>query len=240
MLKKVKELIRENRRFHEETQLMLDELLWAETFHDSIRGMEWVEKLNLNIGRWAGGYNLFYLLNRILGDYKPVKILELGLGETTKFISTYAENNSKIKLHTIIEQDADWKNLFEKKFVLSKSSEILLSDVEEITVNGFQTKIYSKLSNKIKTPYDLYLIDGPKGSKRYSRYDILNIAEDFNIDDEFVIVFDDAQRLGEKDTINKLITRLNEIGIKINCGSFKGKKNVFVIATEQYRHIVSI
>ena len=41
------------------------EIEWAHIYHDSIRGKKPIEELGLNIGRWAGNYSFFYVLNRI-------------------------------------------------------------------------------------------------------------------------------------------------------------------------------
>ena len=94
MISKIKSLIRENRARQKKILSQTRELEWAHIFHDSIRGKECLQNLPLNIGRWAGNYSLFYLLNRILMDYKPKSILEFGLGESSKFISTYLEYRS--------------------------------------------------------------------------------------------------------------------------------------------------
>jgi hypothetical protein len=78
MIKKIKQLIKENREFNRQRISHLKEIEWAHIYHDSIRGIEWIQGLSLNIGRWAGNYSFFYVLNRILMDYKPKNILELG------------------------------------------------------------------------------------------------------------------------------------------------------------------
>lgn len=240
MLRRVKKLIRENRQYHQDNYLLLQELNWADVFHDSIRGFDWLEKLPLNIGRWAGGYNFFYVLVRILNDYRPSRILELGLGESSKLISVFAENNPETELHTIIEEDIEWKLNFEKNHRLSKSSIIEICPAKEIIVNGFETKVFSGIKEKLELPYDFYVIDGPKGSERYSRYDIVDIAGNFKSNEEFVILFDDAQRTGEKDTIAELIELFNKKGIPIKVGAFIGLKKVMVLATEKYRHVITI
>ncbi|MFW5700584.1 MAG: hypothetical protein ACOCWM_02755 [Cyclobacteriaceae bacterium] len=240
ILRKIKELVRENREYHQETQLMLKELHWADIYHDSIRGTEWLEKLPLNIGRWAGGYSFFYILNRVLKDYKPEKILELGLGESSKFISAYADNNDEIKSHTIIEQNVEWKNSFEKQHTLSKKSLINICEVQNKEVQGFQTKVFSNLNEKINLPYDLYVIDGPIGCERYSRYDIIEIAEGFKSKDEFIIVFDDVHREGEMDTVNDLLKLLKKKEVTVYFNQFLGIKKVFVLATAKFKHVISI
>jgi hypothetical protein len=97
MISKIKALIKENRNNHLMNSMLLKDLEWANIYRDSIRGKEWLEKLPLNVGRAAVNYNFFYVLNRILNDYKPNRILEFGLGESSKFISTYILNEKFCK-----------------------------------------------------------------------------------------------------------------------------------------------
>ena len=110
MIKKIKSLINDFRENNKNIISLLQlnhiqskELEWAHIYHDSIRGKKHIENLSLNIGRWAGNYSFFYVLNRILNDYKPEKILDLGLGESSKLISTYLEHYLPNSTHTIVE-----------------------------------------------------------------------------------------------------------------------------------------
>ena len=126
MINKIKSIIRELRENDKKFLSMLHtnetqakELEWAHIYHDSIRGKTHIENLSLNIGRWAGNYCFFYVLNRILADYKPEKILDLGLGESSKFISTYLDYYLLNSSHTIVEQDENWTAAFKDRFQLS-------------------------------------------------------------------------------------------------------------------------
>lgn len=240
MLKKIKQIIKENRDYQINNQNILREINWANIFHDSIRDKKWLEELSLNIGRWAGGYPFFYVLNRILQDYKPKSILELGLGESSKFISTYLENELTNTIHLIIEQDIKWKDTFSKINVLSERSKIVHSLVKEIEINEIRTSVYDNLEAKIDRRYDLYVIDGPIGSKHYSRYDIVNIAKEFNSEDEFIIVFDDYNRIGEKETIEELFKLLKKINVKYYTATYTGVKEVLIIATQEYKYIETL
>ena len=61
----------------------------------------------------------FYVLNRILSDYKPSSILEMGLWESTKFISYYANNYLPNSSHFVIEQSQEWLDTFNGRFKLA-------------------------------------------------------------------------------------------------------------------------
>lgn len=240
IVNKIKQLLAEYRKNSEKQMLMLKELNWANIYHDSIRGKDWLEKLPLNVGRWAGNYTFFYVLNRVLDNYKPKKILELGLGESSKFISTYLDNSLKDTKHTIVEQDKGWSTIFNANFPLSNQSDIIICPITEITIDSNKIKVYEDFKSKVNDTFDLYVIDGPHGSPTLSRVEILYLAEQFNSDSEFVIIFDDYNRFGEQKTVEKLFGILEKKDIKYYKGIYLGVKRVIVVGTEKYKHIASL
>jgi len=240
MYKKIKRIILENQKLHKNNLLHLKELEWANIYHDSIRGKEWLEKLPLNIGRWAGNYSFFYVLNRILNDYKPNSILEFGLGESSKFISTFLDNELFDTNHHIIEQDKNWLESFNKKHQLSSRSKVSIHPLVKKIVNKHEVNSYEKLGSTVLQKYDLYIVDGPFGSKHFSRYDIVDLIRKSNENDEFIILIDDYQRLGEQETTNALVTILKEKGIPIYKTVYVGNKSVCLLGTEKYKSIESL
>lgn len=213
------------------------ELEWAHIYHDSIRDKQWMQHLSLNIGRWAGSYPFFYVLSRILNDHKPKTILEFGLGESSKMISTYLNNYLNETKHTIIEQDSKWAKAFSGRFTLSERSLVEILPLDEKTVNGFKVNVYRDIEKKITQKYDLYVVDGPLGSTNYSRYDIVSVVKDLDATDEFVILFDDYDRPGEKETFRALTAMLKEKGVNFSVGLYVGIKSVAVIGTDKYKYI---
>ena len=242
LIKRIKKIINENRSFQKEQIALLKELDWANTYHDSIRGKVWLENLPLNIGRWAGNYSFFYVLNRVLYDYKPNRILEMGLGETTKFISSYLENYLLESSHVVIEHDVDWKKTYlqSQSQSISKRTIIEICPLEQKTIKNHTTNSYKRITNTVTAKFDLYVIDGPFGSPRFSRYDIVNLANKFSVTDEFIILLDDYNRLGEQDTAKELISILKDKKITIYTAIYAGNKSVLVIATEKYKYATSL
>jgi hypothetical protein len=240
MIKKVKKVIKKFFDQQNEILRLNKEMEWAHIYHDSIRGKKWLEELPLNIGRWAGNYTFFYILNRILNDFKPQTILEFGLGESTKFVIAYLNNSIKDAKHLVIEHDLNWKDLFINDNSVSSNTEIAIYALEKRLVNGFESNSYSNIENNINTKFDLYIIDGPFGSKNFSRYDIVFLANKFTVNDEFIIVFDDYNRLGEKETITDLQAVFKNKNIKIYSEIYRGNKDVIVLATEKYKYVTSL
>lgn len=242
MINKIKSIINEFRANNKQISLKLSELdcqnrelEWSQIYHDSIRGKKWIEELPLNVGRWAGNYSFFYVLNRILSDYKPEKILDLGLGESSKFISAYIENYLFKSSHIIVEQDKNWIDSFQERCKLSTNSKIIHCPLYIKEVNGFDVNLYQDFDEKIIEKFDLYIVDGPFGSLRYSRYNIVSKVVEFNIEDEFIILIDDTHRQGEKDTFGDIVKILKNKKIDIFIGNYIGNKTNTVIATKKYK-----
>ena len=237
---KIKQIIRDSRSRQNLLINLSKEIEWAHIYHDTIRGRKWLEDLAICPGRMAGNYSFFYILTKVLGDFKPQRIIEFGLGESSKVISAFIENEIQKSTHLIIEQSTDWILNFNSRFALCSNSNVLNfeTDVEEI--KGYPVNVYRSIKDKIVDVFDFYVIDGPIGSDRYSRYDICSLAESLKSSDEFIILIDDYDRLGEQDTVRDLLEILTKRGIKTNATVYEGNKAQIVIATSKYRFITSI
>lgn len=233
-------LVRENRWRQRQILVQTLEIGWAHVFHDSIRGSDFLQELPLNVGRWAGNYSFFYLLHRLLRDFKPKSILELGLGESSKLISAYLDSELLESTHDIIEHDKEWIEAFHERFVLSTRSEILHLPLSKCAIKDFESTVYQGLTQSIKANYDLYVIDGPFGTKRYSRYDLVHLVERLTVSDDFIIIFDDYNRRGEQDTVEEVFKELKRNGIAYYHAQYEGSKAQMLIASEKYRLAASL
>ncbi|MFS4483040.1 hypothetical protein ACKGJY_08475 [Hyunsoonleella sp. 2307UL5-6] len=218
----------------------LKELEWANIYHDSIRGKKSLENLPLNIGRWAGNYAFFYVLNRVLTDFKPKKILEFGLGESTKFITTFIDNYIPESSLKTIEHDAQWKKIFLQNLETKINIDIEILELTECVIDGCKTNTYLNIKNVVDKNYDLYIIDGPFGSINYSRYDIVNLLDNMNSESEFIIIMDDYNRPGEKQTVKVIKDKLLSKNIEIHTAEYVGNKSLYVIATNKYKYAISL
>lgn len=236
MVQKIIDLIRENRRNQKKIVAYSRELNWADVYHDSIRGKSWLENLPLNVGRWAGNYAFFYVMNRVLTDFKPKTILEMGLGESTKFISTFIQNELPDTKHVVLEHDVEWKNFYIQNNRLYPQTEVKICSLEKVEIEGHTTNIYNDFTNTISFKFDLYIIDGPLGSKHFSRYDLLKIGHSFKQGDEFIVLVDDFERNGEKESVNKFLAIMENKGMKVYTTVYYSLKNILVISTEKYKH----
>ncbi|MDI1323085.1 MAG: hypothetical protein PSV36_10075 [Algoriphagus sp.] len=226
--------------FQAESLAQSKELEWAHIYHDSIRGKDSLQNLGLNVGRWAGNYSFFYILNRILSDYQPKGILEMGLGESSKFISTYLTHYLFDSHHTVVEQDQDWINAFSERFKLCERSKIVHCPIVQSQLKGFPTLSYQKFEEKVTGEYDLFIVDGPFGSDRFSRFDIVSLVEKFEKGKEFILIIDDSHREGEQDTILEICSILSKKGIVYLRGDYSGVKQNTIIASEKYKFSTSL
>ncbi|SFZ92951.1 hypothetical protein SAMN05428642_1021094 [Flaviramulus basaltis] len=235
----IREIINENKRLHHLNYCQLKELEWAHIFHDSIRGKKWLEDQPINIGRWAGNYAFYYVLNRILSDYKPTNIIEFGLGESSKFISIYLDNYLKESKHLIIEQNQEWYDNFTNNFKLSSNTQVKICNVVTKQVNGHETNSYENINQLVDTKFDLYIIDGPIGSKHYSRHDIVDLATRLTKHDDFIIIIDDVNRKGEQETTKDLVETLEKKGVIIYKKKYFGNKSLMLLVTEKFKYATS-
>lgn len=235
-----KNLIKDFYTFQTESISQSRELEWAHIYHDSIRGKKFLEELGLNVGRWAGNYSFFYILHRVLSDYKPQSILELGLGESTKMISSYLSNELEGGRHVVVEQDEKWIEAFSSRFKLPSQSKIVHCPLKSHQIKGYSSIAYSGFFEAINEDFDLYLVDGPFGSDRYSRYDVVQLVEKFSLGKEFILIIDDTHRTGERDTVNEILKILKNIGIRFYVGEYVGNKQNTLIASEKYRFATSL
>lgn len=85
----------------------------------------------------------------------------------------------------------------------------------EKEIKGYKVNSYEGIESRVNKLYDLYVVDGPFGSKRFSRYDIVNLVAEFPKEHEFIILMDDYQRIGEQETSEEIIGLLKEKGFLI-------------------------
>lgn len=234
---------------YEEAKLFLknmkgqtDEIVWARIWDDSKRGMKWIEDLpSISPGRWAVGYNYIYVLTRILNEMKPDRILDLGLGISSTIISHYCSHCLKdTGYHDVVEQDNSWKDFYVRNNSLSSFTNIHVHECIEKKYKGVQYNAYNLFERVVANrKYHLISVDGPFGSDRYSRRDIIDFIPGI-LEESFVIIFDDTNRQGEKDTINELESVLSANGIVFHKGIYESIKDCTVIASEDNRFFCSL
>lgn len=225
-----------------QSQQNTKELLWADIFYGVSSNSDWLKNKSFAVGRWAVGYQYLYIVYRILNEIKPKKILELGLGQSTKLIGQYVDNNSVV-MHQIVEHDKEWIQFFRKDFSLSENSSIVRLEREyRIFQEDENVLAFAGFKEQFKKQkFDFISIDAPYGGDAviYARIDIIEIIPEC-LEDSFVIVFDDYNRQGEKNTVIVLEEKLKNSKIDYVKGVYSGQKDCLVICSKNLKFLSSM
>lgn len=219
---------------------MINEAVWGEIFNNTIATSVWLTDRSFSPGRWALGYPALYVLYRVLEEFRPQNILELGLGQSTKMISQFVSMNNTTN-HYIVEHDSNWISFYLNNHVLCSNSQIVQLDrtmapykeAEKVRVfSGFKEQFAGM-------KFDLIIIDAPLGGdmKEYSRIDILSILPHC-LESSFVIILDDVQRTGEYRTMREIDSALKDIIHKR--GVYSGDKDTCVWASEDLSFLCTL
>lgn len=230
-----KDISRESRNINKE-------ILWAEIFNNTVSGSDWLKDKSFSPGRWAVGYQYLYAVYRILNTVKPQKILELGLGQSTKLLSQYAKANKEVK-HIVVEHDQEWIDFYKKENEVAENTEILKIEREYRKYkNDDKVLAFKEFKENLKgQKFDFISIDAPLGAnaKIYARVDVLEILPEC-LEKDFVMVIDDYNRKGEKNTVNEIENILKEYKISYCKGIYYGEKECMVISSEKLKFVCSM
>ncbi len=218
------------------------EILWARIWDDTCRDKEWIKGLpGIFPGRCAVGYNYIYIMTRILDSVEPHAVLDLGLGISSTLISAWFKHSQfEDGCHTIVEQDTRWANFYLKKNKLSPCSKLIITECVEKKYKGNIVNAYKDFKKNISgKQYNVISIDGPWGSGHYSRRDIVPLLPDI-LTKDFVIIMDDSNRIGEKETIEEIINVLEKNGIKTEIGLYHGETDCTLICSSDYKFLCTL
>ena len=240
----IKESMASSDKNHKEELLRIKEINYAQIFNDTLKESIWLTKKNFSLNRSASNYSFMYTLYRILDEVQPKNILEMGLGQTSKMTTQYAKHYKDSHL-LIVESDPLWIDNFSSKLNIESNVDIVQRDVETFTYNNTETLRYEDLNEMTgDNKYDLIIIDGPQGFVSepevhlldYSRTNIWSLIDN-NLAEEFVIIIDDYDRQGEKNTMARVEELLKEKKIEFYNFKSTGLKEQYVICSSGYRFV---
>ena len=84
---------------------------------------------------------------------------------------------------------------------------------------------------------DLIVVDGPVSQRRRSRWGTLEYLDPL-LGRDFILLFDDAERRGDQDTIEATLKHLSARGAEIACAVTRARKSQFLIAGGAFREAV--
>ncbi|MBK5113786.1 MAG: hypothetical protein KGD59_00160 [Candidatus Heimdallarchaeota archaeon] len=191
---------------------IVKEQQYLSSFYYNLKAVGWDDFTFFPDG-FAANASLLYLLFKILHKTKPKTILELGSGQSTKLTTRYVKEHEKSEI-TIIEDCEEWFEKIKSDIFSSKRSRLICSPLEQTKIGRRKCLWYStKVLTEEDTTYELILVDGPFGTRRFSRVGIANFLPKIIDKNNFILVFDDAARIGELDTIRMIKKIFRKEGI---------------------------
>lgn len=217
-------------------QRFVRELQYSNVFRDTINDSEWLINKSFSPNNSASNYSFLYILYRILNEIKPKNILELGLGQTTKMTSQYVSYFKNSNL-IVIEDNKQWVDIFSNFISLTNNIKLCHVDKEKVSIDSSDCWKYKNFDSFLdKKLFDFVIIDGPIGyDQKYPRSNIWDLINYLN--KEFIIIFDDYERIGEQNTCKKLFNLLDLKNIEYNKTVFKGLKDQLVVYTKNYEFV---
>lgn len=219
-----------------------EENVWANVFNNTTEGSWWLKERNFSPGRWAVGYQYLYVMFRILDEAKPKRILDIGLGQTSKMLSQYAAANDDVQ-HIVIEDNAAWAEFFKSKNALSERTKIHLLELATTQFRDCKSiRSYEGFAETLANQkFDFISIDAPIGSDnpKYSRVDILKILPDC-LNSDFAIMIDDFERDGERRTFYAIKDLLTQSGIPCHTTGYIGANKLGLITSSSWTFLNSL
>ena len=221
---------------------VMRELQWKDNFRIAVNECGWIEKKDLIPGGMAVGSYYLYTLLKILEKKQPCSVLDIGMGQTSKLISQYIKKEQESHC-TIVEADKDWIRFFKDEICFSpnlliEQMDYCITEVEDGNpvrrYDGFKTRLKNK-------KYDLISIDGPLGvdMKEKSRIDIFDVLPECLLN-SWIIMLDDVQREGERNTFNRMKEILENNGIKYCAKTHSGEKSFGILTSEDNRFFCTV
>lgn len=214
--RKIAQMQKDLQEWRSLAQRQFKELNFADLLHDTVLNSFWLNDKSFSLHGWAANYSFIYMLYRILDNVKPQNILEMGMGQTSRLTSQYVAHCNPNATLDIIENDAGWISTYQPQLAQNDNIKVHQCDLEFFTYDKTECRKYKDLDKAIgNTKYDLIIVDGPFGANQtLPRSNILDLIKNGNLDNDFIIIFDDTERLGEQNTIAYTLKLLEETHIE--------------------------
>ena len=235
-----KQILDSIQNLQKKAQTQYQELNFADLLHDSTRNSQWFKDKTLSLYGWGANYSFIYTLFRILDNVKPENILEMGLGQTSMVTSQYIANCRPDAQLDIIENDPGWIDVYQSKLPQHANVCLHRCDIEFFEDRGEKNRKYQEKELKKITQdkkYNMIIVDGPMGGgQKFPRSNIMELVES-NFAKDFVIIFDDAERPGEQNTIARTKEKLVAQGVEFGVQRRDALKSQVLIFSKSYEFV---
>lgn len=175
----------------------------------------------------AASYGLLYLLIRILRENEIGSIVEFGSGESTRLIDALKKPGT---YHVCYEDNPDWHEAVRARLA---SCDYRLRACRARTIEGKSCSWYDAVE---PVDFDLMLVDGPSGVEHFSRLGCWETIS-ANRKGDFILVFDDCVRPGERETLGFVRHELAARGIDVHVQSLESGNVPAVLCCGRYSHV---
>jgi len=178
----------------------------------------------------AANNSFLSILLSMVDAFELKNILELGCGQTTLL---FDDLRTKKNFHIdTVENHPLWKDTIQEMV----KHEITLCPLTKQDIAGHTANAYTWPEEIKNKKYDLIVIDGPVGGSKMSRHGALELIPN-SLEDEFIMVFDDAERKGEQETIAAARTLLKHKGVTVHEKTVRALKNQHIFFTDKYSKV---
>ena len=161
-----------------------------------------------------------YLLSRLFDEHEIRSVIEFGSGESTVFIDRAKHPAAR---HVCYEHDPVWHARVAARLT---GCDYRLRPLAPTMVAGRSVRWYQDVEPQ---EFDLMLVDGPVGTERFSRFGCIELIRSVAARD-FLIIFDDYQRPGERDTVAHAVSLLRDAGVEFRANELRARTTQAVIA----------
>ena len=218
------------------------EAVWAQIFNNTISESLWLKDKTFSPGRWAVGYPYLYVMYRVLNETRPKRILELGLGQSTRMIAQYAAAFQDVE-HIVVEQDKTWTEFFAQNTSLSPRTKIVhLPVVETNYLDDDRTLVYQDFEELCEgKKFDFISSDGPahSHSHKYRRVELVKLIPD-HLADSFCIILDDFDVQECKNMWAVAKETFSRLNIPYGEGIYRGDKDVSMFTSINQKFLCSM
>jgi len=181
--------------------------------------------------RSAASYSYLYLLLRLVQDHDQLRILELGAGQSSLLLDQLSQHFA-LQL-TSLEHDEGWADRITRQMNSQTKNRVIHAPLDRRRFAGHDFEGYHPDALDGQTGFNVLLVDGPRGSRRRSRWTGLEFLESV-MADEFVVIFDDAERPGEIQTIARALQLLDARNKVYGAHLTRSVTSQFLIASERF------
>lgn len=181
----------------------------------------------------AANFSLLYLLARSFAELPLSRVIEFGAGQTTVLFDRLASRRQEPVTVTTLEQDVYWAQAVGQKVRHHVvHAPLVRTKVGDRTVAFYDPTCFPDLA-----PPDLVLIDGPTAYTASSRYDRVGSVNFLStrLADEFVVIFDDSERGGEREAAGRFRVWLQGRGTRFYENTIRAAKQQKLFCTEKFR-----